>query len=64
MSLHVWNSLKSFYSLQGGIEISDATAQLSTIIMAEAKDITVYVRRLQELHGLLDRLGMPIAVTK
>ena len=60
----MWDSLKSFYELQGEIEVSNATAQLSAIIMTEAEDITVYVRRLQELHSLLDRLGEPVPPTK
>ena len=60
----MWDSLKSFYELQGEIEVSNATAQLSAIIMTESEDITVYVRRLQELHSLLDRLGEPVPITK
>ena len=60
----MWNSLQTFYELQGEIEISNANAQLSAIVMAEAEEITVYVRRLQELHSLLDRLGEPVSTTK
>ena len=63
-AFEMWNSLSSFYELQGEIEISNATPQLSAIVMAEVEDITVYVRRLQELHSLLDRLGEPVATTK
>ena len=59
----MWNSLSLFYEVQGEIEISNATAQLS-IVMAETEDITIYVRRLQELHSLLDRLGEPVAITQ
>ena len=59
----MWNSLSLFYEVQGEIEISNATAQLS-IVMAETEDITVYVRRLLELHSLLDRLGEPVAITQ
>lgn len=63
-AFEMWNSLKNFYELQGEIEIANATAQLSAIIMTEAEDITTYVRRLQELHSLLDRLGEAVAPTK
>ena len=42
----MWVALKSFYELQGEIEVANASAQLSAIIMAEAEDITLYVRRL------------------
>lgn len=60
----MWAALKSFYELQGEIEVANANAQLSAIIMAESENITVYVRRLQEIHGLLDRLGEPVPPTK
>ena len=60
----MWAALKSFYELQGEIEVANANAQLSAIIMAEAEDITLYVRRLQEIHSLLDRLGEPVPATK
>lgn len=53
----MWNTLKSFYELQGEIEIANANAQVSAVIMGEAEDITVFVHRLQILHSLLDRLG-------
>ena len=42
-SFDMWESLKSFYELQGEIEIANATAQLSAIIMGEAEDLAVYV---------------------
>ena len=58
------NSLKASYELQGEIEVANATAQLSAIIMIEAEDITTYVRRLEELHSLLDRLREAVATTK
>ena len=60
----MWDSLKSFCVLQGEIEVSNATTQLSAIIMNEIEDITVHVRRLQELHSLLDRVGEPVPITK
>ena len=60
----MWDALKTFYSLQGEIEVANANAQLSAIIQAESEDLTAYVRRLQEIHDLLDRLGEPIPVTK
>ena len=63
-AFEMWNSLKNFYELQGEIEITNATAQLSAIIMTIAEDITTYVRRLQELHNLLGGLGEAVAPTK
>ena len=60
----MWDALKTFYSLQGEIEVADVTAQLSAIIQGESEDLTTFVHRLQEIHGLLDRLGETIPVTK
>lgn len=60
----MWESLRSFYELQGEIEIANAQAQLSAIIMTESEPITAYVRRLQDLHSLLDRLGESVPATK
>lgn len=60
----MWDSLKSYYMLQGEIEVSNAEAQLSAIMQSESEDISAYVRRLQELHGVLDSLGQPIPATK
>ena len=60
----MWDSLKKFYSLQGEIEVANAQAQLSAIIMTEVESISVYVQRLQDLHGLLDRLEEPVSATK
>ena len=60
----MWDSLKSYYMLQGEIEISNAQAQLSAIMQSESEDISVYVRRLQELHGVLESLGQPVPATK
>ena len=34
----MWDSLKSFYKLQGKIEVLNATSQLSAIIMTESED--------------------------
>ena len=53
----MWMSLKTFYEFQGDIEVANAHAQLSAIVMGESEDIVVYVRRLQEIHSLLDRLA-------
>ena len=60
----MWTALKTFYELQGDIEVADAQAQLSTIVMGESEEIAVYVRRLQEIHSLLDRLGEPVSPAK
>ena len=32
--------------------------------MTKVEDITVYVRRLQDMHSLLDRMGEPMPITK
>ena len=60
----MWEALSSFYELQGEIEIANAQAQLSAIIMTESEPISAYVRRLQDLHSLLDRLGESVPATK
>lgn len=60
----MWESLKSFYELQGEIEVANAQAQLSAIIMTESESLAVYVRRLQDLHDLLARLEEPVPPTK
>lgn len=60
----MWNSPSTLYELQGEIEIYNATAQLSAIVMTEAIDIVVYVRRLQELHKFLDRQGEQVTTAK
>ena len=60
----MWENLKSFYELQGEIEVANAQAQLSGIIMTESESLVVYVRRLQDLHDLLARLEEPVPPTK
>ena len=60
----MWTALKTFYELQGDIEVANANAQLSAIVMGETEDIAVYVRRLQEIHSLLDRLHEPVSPAK
>ena len=60
----MWTALKTFYELQGDIEVANAQAQLSAIVMGESEDIAVYVRRLQEIHSLLDRLHEPVSPAK
>ena len=63
-AFEMWNSSKAFYELQGEIEVVNATTQLSAIIWTKAEDIPTNVRRLQELHSLLDRQGEAVAVTQ
>ena len=60
----MWMALKTFYELQGDIEVANAHAQLSAIVMGESEEIDVYVRRLQEIHSLLDRLHEPVSPAK
>ena len=60
----MWDALKSFYELRGEIEVSNAHAHLSAIIMTESENISIYVRRLQELHSLLYRSGETVPTTK
>ena len=60
----IWDALKSYYNLQGEIEVANAQAQLFSIMQTKSKDITVYVRRLQELHSVLDNLGDRVTTTK
>ena len=60
----MWTALETFYQLQGDIEVANAQAQLSAIVMGETEDIAVYVRRLQEIHSLLDRLHEPVSPAK
>ena len=42
----MWEALKTFYLVQGAIEIANTEALLSAIIHAEAEDLNVYVKRL------------------
>ena len=63
-SFEKWDTLKSFYSLQCEIEIPNAMAQLSAIVQYKSEDLTIFVRRLPKIHGLLDRLGEPIPMTR
>ena len=60
----MWMNLKSFYELQGDIEVANAQAKLSAIVMGETEEIAVYVRRLQAIHDLLSRLNEPVSQAK
>ena len=42
----MWDALKDFYDIQGAIEIANAEAELTAIIMGEAEDLSDYVKRL------------------
>ena len=53
----MWDALKTFYDPQGAIEIANAEAELTAIIMGEGEDLSDYVKRLQELHDRLGHLG-------
>ena len=53
----MWDALKEYYNLQGEIEVVNAQAQLSALLQTESEGINVSVRRLQELHSILDNLG-------
>ena len=44
--------------------MANAQAQLSAIVMGESEEIAVYVRRLQEIHSLLDRPHEPVSPAK
>ena len=63
-AFQMWDALKKYYNLQGEIEVANAQAQLSAILQTESEGITVYVRRLQELHSILHNLGEPVSETK
>lgn len=56
--------MESYYNLQGEIEIANTQAHLSAIMQIEFETISAYVRRLEELHSILDNLGDPVSVTK
>ena len=60
----MWTNLKIFYEFQGDIEVANAQAKLSTIVMGETEEISVYVRRLQAIHDLLTRLNEPVSPAK
>ena len=59
----MWESLSAYFELKGDVEIANAQALLSAIVMHESEDLSVYVQRLQELHDLLESLGEPISET-
>ena len=59
----MWEALKTFYMVQGAIEIANTEALLSAIIQAEAKDLNVYVKRLQQIHHDLKNLGVRTLAT-
>ena len=58
----MWEALSAYFQLKGDVEIANANALLSAIVMHESEDLSVYVRR--ELHDLLESLGEPINETK
>lgn len=60
-AFEMWEALKSYYQLKGETEISNANALLSAIVMGETEDLVAYIQRLQELHDLLDSLGVPVS---
>ena len=60
----MWESLSAYFQLKGDVEIANANALLSAIVMHESEDLSVYVQRLQELHDLLESLGEPLNETK
>ena len=60
----MWEALKTFYMVQGAIEIANNEALLSAIIQAEAEDLNVYVKRLQQIHQDLKNLGAPVTPMK
>ena len=60
----MWESLSTYFERKGDVEIANANALLSTIVMHEYEDLSVYVHCLQELHDLLESLGEPLSETK
>ena len=60
----MWEALKTFYMVQGAIEIANNEALLSAIIQAEAEDLNVYVKRLQQIHQDLKNQGAPVTPMK
>ena len=60
----MWESLSAYFQLKGDVEIANANALLSAIVMHESEDLSVYVQRLQEVHKLLESLGEPLNETK
>ena len=39
----MWDALKTFYDLQGAIEIANAEVKLTAIIMGEGEDMSDYI---------------------
>ena len=60
----MWDALVKVYAKRGEIEIANANAQLSAIVMGESEDLTDFVKRLQVLHMKLEQLGEPVSATK
>ena len=54
----IWESLSAYFQVKGDVEIANANALLSAIVMHEFEDLSVYVPRLRELHDLLESLGV------
>ena len=46
------------------MEIANANALISAIVMNESEDLSVYVRYLHDLHDLLESLGRPLSEVK
>ena len=42
----MWESLSAYFKLKGDVEIANANALLSAIVMHESEDLSVYVQRL------------------
>ena len=63
-AFEMWEKLKSYYQLKGEVEIANANALLSAIVMSESEELSPYVQRLQDLHDLLERLGEPVTESK
>ena len=60
----MWESLSAYFELKGDVEIANANALPSAIVLHESEDLSVYVQRLQELHDLLESLGELQSETK
>ena len=60
----MWKSLSAYFQLKGDVELANANALLSAIVMYESEDLSVYVQRLQEMHDLLASLGETLSEAK
>ena len=50
--------------VQGAIEIANTEALLRAVIQAEAEDLNVYVKRLQQIYQVLKNLGAVVTPMK